>query len=238
MDKINKRHLVVFTGSGISAESGIPTYRGLNGLWTESEFRFLASMEGWKSSPERVLEFYNIRRRQIVEASPNAAHLAIKEMESLFEVTVITQNVDDLHERAASTSVLHLHGEIMKARSTGVESKIYNLNGKDLNWGDKDDEGYQLRPHIVWFGESILEMEKALSILKKAHLLLICGTSLQVYPAAGLIQEVSPACEVYCVDLDPPPIKSSVTYIQSSATLGVPQLLSEWQSSENNYVKK
>ena len=178
-------NIVVLTGAGVSAESGIRTFRDSNGLWEDHEVMDVASPDGWRRDRELVLRFYNARRTQLKEVEPNAAHVAIKQLEENFSVNVITQNVDDLHERAGSTNVLHLHGLLTKARSTGNPDLIYDWT-EDLNVGDLCEAGHQLRPHIVWFGESVPALDEAIRITSQADIVLIVGTSMQVYPAASL----------------------------------------------------
>lgn len=179
--------LVVFSGAGMSAESGIATFRGSGGLWEEQSIEEVATPEAWAHNPEKVLSFYNARRKQIIESSPNQAHYMLAELEEHFELTVITQNIDDLHERAGSTEVLHLHGEIRKARSSDHPQLVYPLAADRLLLGDTCEKGSQLRPHVVWFGEAVPAMAEAEQCLREADLLLVIGTSLQVYPAAGLV---------------------------------------------------
>lgn len=192
--------IVVLSGAGISAESGISTFRDSNGLWRNYRFEEVASPEAWARDPALVLEFYNMRRKQLFEVEPNAAHYAIARLEKHYDVRIVTQNVDDLHERAGSTKVLHLHGELKKARSTADSSLIYELNHWELKIGDTCEKGSRLRPHIVWFGEEVSEMTKAIQIVKKAAILLIIGTSLNVYPAAGLIHYAPRNCRKYLID--------------------------------------
>ena len=197
---MRKKRLVVFTGAGISAESGIRTFRDSGGLWEEHKVEEVATFEAWKKNPSLVNEFYNQRRKQVMEASPNAAHLLLADLQKKFDVQVITQNVDDLHERAGSKKVLHLHGEIMKVRSSLDDSLIYPLKGWKLKIGDKCEKGSQLRPHIVWFGEMVSEMEKANRLASGAELFVVIGTSLNVYPAAGLLNVVSPYIPTWLLD--------------------------------------
>jgi NAD-dependent deacetylase len=184
------KRLVVLTGAGISKESGIPTFRDNDGLWKSYRFEDVASPIAWKRDPQLVLDFYNFRRKAVIDALPNGAHSTLKELETKFDVKIITQNVDDLHERAGSSSVLHLHGEIRKARSTGDDKIIVEIEKANLNLGDKCPKGHQLRPHIVWFGEEVPEIVNAIQIVKTADIFLVIGTGLQVYPAAGLINYV------------------------------------------------
>ncbi len=217
--------ITVLTGAGMSAESGIKTFRDSGGLWEGHDVMEVASPEGWKKNPEFVLTFYNQRRKQLLTVSPNAAHIALAELEKDHEVSIITQNVDDLHERAGSTNVLHLHGELLKVRSTEIEQSVFNWN-EDLNLGDTCKDGYQLRPHIVWFGEAVPEMENAIRIVMLTDILIIIGTSMQVYPAAGLMQYASPDTKVFFVDPSPS-ISSSkrLTVIAENATSGVDKVI-------------
>ena len=194
--------IVTLTGAGVSAESGIRTFRDSNGLWEDHEVMDVASPEGWARDPELVLRFYNARRAQLKEVEPNAAHVAIKELESDFEVHVITQNVDDLHERAGSSNVLHLHGELTKSRSTADPHLVYDCLG-DINVGDLCEDGHQLRPNIVWFGEAVPALDRAAHITSTADIVLIVGTSLQVYPAAGLVGYAPPEADIFYIDPNP-----------------------------------
>lgn len=223
MMNTNKK-LVVLTGAGISAESGISTFRDSNGLWENHRVEDVASPQGFERNPELVLEFYNQRRRQLLTVQPNEAHKILAELEDFFEVTIITQNVDNLHERAGSTNVIHLHGELLKATPLNSDSGIVDWK-KDLNIGDLDENGIQLRPHIVWFGEMVPEMYKAENVAAKADIFLIVGTSLQVYPAAELINSVPRNCEIFVID---PYLTNNfsgnVTLLQTSATEGMKTL--------------
>jgi NAD-dependent deacetylase len=196
------KKIVVLTGAGISAESGISTFRDAGGLWEGHDVMEVASPEGWLKNPALVLDFYNQRRRQLKTVEPNAAHYAIRNLEQGFEVVVVTQNVDNLHERAGSNHIIHLHGELNKVRSTGDESLIYHWE-KDLNQGDTCESGYQLRPHIVWFGEMLPNLEKAMVQCIYGDIFIIIGTSMQVYPAASLIAYAPPEAEIYYVDPKP-----------------------------------
>jgi NAD-dependent deacetylase len=197
---MSKKRLVVFTGAGVSAESGLKTFRDSGGLWEEYRIEDVATFEAWTNNMDLVLEFYNQRRKQVMEAKPNAAHEFISSLQKHFEVHVITQNIDDLHERAGSKKVLHLHGEIMKARSTIDPSLIYPLKTHEIKKGQKCEKGSQLRPHIVWFGEMVPEMENAYKIAGQADLFVVIGTSLNVYPAAGLLTFVAPNTPKWLVD--------------------------------------
>jgi NAD-dependent deacetylase len=197
-----KKKLVVLTGAGISAESGIKTFRDSDGLWEGHNVMDVATPEGWRKNPTLVLDFYNQRRKQLHEVKPNFGHQILVELEADFDVHIITQNVDDLHERAGSLNVLHLHGELLKVRSTKNRNYILDWNN-DLNLGDLDDNGTQLRPHIVWFGEDVPAIEEAVEIVEKADVLIIIGTSLQVYPAASLMNYANPTIPVYYIDPKP-----------------------------------
>lgn len=221
------KKVVVLTGAGISAESGCNTFRDSNGLWRNYKIEEVASPEAWERNPQLVLDFYNERRKKLFEAKPNAAHLALVELEKQFDVEIITQNVDDLHERAGSGKVLHLHGELKKARSTGDPNLIYELNHWELKWGDTCEKGYQLRPHIVWFGEPVPMIEKATEIVAKADIFLVIGTSLVVYPAASLIHYVPPKTPIYYIDPHAKPIGGlhRLTCINEKAGSGVPRLV-------------
>lgn len=179
-------HIVILSGAGISAESGIRTFRGADGLWEDHRIEDVATPEGWTADPATVLDFYNQRRRQLYTVQPNAGHRALAELESQAKVSIITQNIDNLHERAGSTHVLHLHGELDVARSTADPGLLYPLEGRDIRLGDTCERGSQLRPHVVWFGEAVPAMEKAEAIVATADVLVVVGTSLAVYPAAGL----------------------------------------------------
>jgi NAD-dependent deacetylase len=220
------KKLVVLTGSGISAESGLKTFREMGGLWEQYDVHEVASPQGWADNMELVCRFYNERRKQLVEASPNRGHTELSELEDYFDVEIITQNVDNLHERAGSTNVLHLHGEIMKARSTGDPSLIYELKTWQLNPGDKCEKGYQLRPNVVWFGEPVPLMEVAISITARADIFAVIGTSLVVYPAAGLLDYVPPHVPIYLIDPNDIPVPSyrEFDFIREKASVGVPIL--------------
>ena len=222
-----RQNIVVFTGAGISSESGLQTFRGGNGMWMDYRVEEVASIEAWNSNPERVLEFYNKRRKEIANAVPNSAHYAIAKLEEEYNVTVITQNVDDLHEWAGSTNIIHLHGEITKARSENDDFfTTYDIDHNDLHIGDLAPDGYQLRPHIVWFGEKVMGIYRAAEAMKKADILIIIGTSLKVYPAAALVDFAPKDCKVYLID--PEPIHLSIPnyeYIQKTATEGMEELI-------------
>lgn len=215
------KKLVVLTGAGISAESGIRTFREMGGLWEEYDIMEVASPQGWAKNPELVLDFYNQRRKQLLECNPNDAHIGLVELEKYFDVQIITQNVDDLHERAGSKNVLHLHGELKKVRSTGNPNDIFELDGWELKLGDKCKKGYQLRPHIVWFGEAVPAIEAAADICETADIFVVIGTSLNVYPAAGLINYVKAETPIFLIDPNDVSSSRNFTFIKAKASEGV-----------------
>jgi NAD-dependent deacetylase len=221
-----KKKLVVLTGAGISAESGIKTFRDSDGLWEGHNVQDVATPEGWRNSPALVLDFYNQRRKQLKEVQPNLAHQILVELEAQFDVFIITQNVDDLHERAGSKNVLHLHGELLKVRS--IINPNYILDWKDdLVFGDFDSNQNQLRPHIVWFGEEVPALEEAVSITETADYFAVIGTSLQVYPAAGLIDFTNAKTPIYYIDPKPikiPNLRNPLEVIPEIASEGMKQL--------------
>jgi len=218
-------NIVVLTGAGISAESGLKTFRDSNGLWEGHDVTQVATPEGFANNPELVLDFYNKRRKQLLEVKPNAAHKAIAALEKEHDVSIITQNVDDLHERAGSTKVVHLHGELLKVRSTFDENLVLDWK-EDLNMGDFCEHNHQLRPHVVWFGEAVPMMDVAMQIVEKADAVIIVGTSMQVYPAAGLIQYAPEQAEIFFIDPQPSINSSSkITVIAEKATVGVPKAI-------------
>lgn len=215
------KHLVVLTGAGMSAESGIKTFRDANGLWEGHDVMEVATPQGFAKNPALVLDFYNQRRRQLLEVQPNSAHLALAQLETDFKVTIITQNVDDLHERAGSNTIIHLHGELLKARSTHNDQDIFDWR-KDIQIGDVCGKGYQIRPHIVWFGEAVPLIEKAMEVCETADVLMIIGTSMQVYPAASLMHYVKPNTPIYYVDPKPALAQSDNVHVFSeNASTGV-----------------
>ena len=221
-----KKKLVVLTGAGISAESGIKTFRDSDGLWEGHDVMEVATPEGFHRNPALVLDFYNQRRRQLKEVQPNLGHLILAELELQFDVYIITQNVDNLHEQAGSTKVLHLHGELLKARSIKNTHTIFDCHD-DINLGDVDAKGDQLRPHIVWFGEEVPALEEAINLTEQADYLVVIGTSLQVYPAAGIIHYAKPMCPIYYIDPKPATIhnlQNPIEVISKNATEGVPLL--------------
>ncbi|KYG72845.1 SIR2 family NAD-dependent protein deacylase [Roseivirga echinicomitans] len=220
------KKLVVLSGAGISAESGLKTFRDADGLWEGHSVTEVATPEGWHSNPALVLEFYNQRRKQALEAKPNKAHEILKELEAHFEVSIITQNVDNFHEQAGSSQVIHLHGQLFQSRSVANESLIYEMDHWELKLGDLCEKGYQLRPNIVWFGEAVPMMDIAAEITQQGDILVIVGTSLVVYPAASLVHYVGNHVPVYIVDPHQPEIsrRSNHHFIQEKATTGMASL--------------
>ena len=219
---MSKRKLVVLSGAGISAESGLKTFRDSDGLWEGYDVTEVATPGAWRKDPARVLEFYNMRRRDVAAAAPNEAHTGLAPLEQDFNVTIITQNIDDLHERGGSSRVLHLHGEIFKMRSERNAHLIYPIR-EDIKLGDRAEDGAQLRPHIVWFEEPVPAIEQALPVVASADIFLVIGTSLAVYPAAGLVHYVRPEIPIYVVDRSIPHIRgrNNVTAIEMKATGGI-----------------
>ena len=224
---MTKRKVVAFTGSGISAESGLKTFRDSDGLWEEYNVYDVATPEAWHRDRKLVLEFYNARRRQAMNAKPNAAHEALAKLESKFDVEVITQNIDDLHERAGSSKVLHLHGEIMKSQSTLYRNLVYDIKGSELNEGDLCERGSQLRPFVVWFGEEVPMIRVAEQIISQAEIVIVVGTSLQVYPAAGLVLYAPQQAKKYYVDPNPDKniLLGNTEVLNSKAGIAVPMLV-------------
>ena len=219
------KHIVVLSGAGMSAESGLKTFRDANGFWEGHDVMEVASPEGFARNPELVLDFYNQRRRQLLQVQPNAAHLGLAKLEKDHNVTIVTQNVDDLHERAGSSNVIHLHGELLKVRSIYDEFDV-KVWHKDLVLGDVCDKGYQLRPHIVWFGEAVPLIPEAISICETADILLIIGTSMQVYPAASLMHYVKPDTKIFYIDPNPAiSSNAQVTVVKETATLGLSKVI-------------
>ncbi len=221
------KNVVVLTGAGMSAESGLKTFRDENGLWEGHDVTKVASPEGFKQNPELVLDFYNQRRSQLLNVKPNKGHYNLVKLEKDYHVNIITQNVDNLHEVAGSKNVTHLHGELLKVRSTGDESLIYNWK-KDLNLGDTCKKGHQLRPHIVWFGEMVPMLEQAIHLTQKANILIVIGSSMQVYPAASLVHYAPSECPIFFIDPKPTVTKNSygnLTVIKDFASSGTDKLL-------------
>lgn len=217
------KNLVVLSGAGISAESGLRTFRDMGGLWEEYDIMEVCSPMGWNKNPELVLNFYNMRRKQLLEAKPNAAHYGLADLQDHFNVQVITQNVDNLHERAGSENVLHLHGELMKVRSLGDPGLIYELDPENIevNMGDTCEKGHQLRPHIVFFGEAVPAMDDAVPICEQADIFVVIGTSLNVYPAAGLIHYTKADVPLFLLDPNPASMMKEVDVIACKAAEGI-----------------
>lgn len=218
-----KKHLVVLSGAGISAESGIKTFRDSGGLWEGHDVMEVASPEGWRRNRQLVQNFYNERRKQLFECQPNEAHQILADLERRFQVSIITQNIDDLHERAGSTCVIHLHGELKKSQSSVDPSLIYDLDHWEIQEGDLCEKGSQLRPHVVWFGEQVPKMEEAMRITTSADIFVVIGTSLQVYPAASLVDYVAEGTMIYVIDPKNPEVKfrRKVSHILQNATNGM-----------------
>lgn len=223
------KKIVVLSGSGISTESGIPTFRDAGGLWEGYDIMEVATPEGWAKNPELVLDFYNQRRKAAMEVKPNPGHLALVELEQYYDVVIVTQNVDNLHEKAGSKNVIHLHGELTKCRSTADETLVYDIEGWELKMGNVCEKGSQLRPHIVWFGEMVPMMEVAYAEAMSAEEFIVVGTSLQVYPAAGLVYYVGNDVPIYIVDPFTPEYRNTpnVTPIQEPASTGLPKLVKQ-----------
>ncbi len=224
------KKVVAFTGAGISAESGIKTFRDAGGLWEGHDVMSVASPEGFMRDPGLVLDFYNQRRAQLNQVKPNPGHSALVDLESDYGVTVITQNVDDLHERAGSNHIIHLHGELKKVRSMGNPNYIREISGP-VNLGDTCPDGYQLRPHIVWFGEAVPMISPAIEAVERADIMIVIGSSLQVYPAASLLEFAPPHCQIYYIDPNPyysPEVRSRpVEIIAEKSSIGVPYLVNK-----------
>ena len=223
----NRKRLIVLTGAGMSAESGIATFRDSGGLWDKYPVEKVATPEGFAANPQLVLDFYNVRRKELLHVKPNEGHLGLAALEKDFEVRIITQNVDNLHERAGSSHVLHLHGELTKVRSTGDESLVYELTPEkyDVKMGDKCEKGFQLRPHIVWFGEAVPMFDEAVKLTQSADIFVIIGTSLNVYPAAGLLNYAPKGIPVYLIDPnDVNTYRYDIHFIKKGASEGVKEL--------------
>jgi NAD-dependent deacetylase len=229
----HKKQLVVLSGAGISAESGLQTFRDSDGLWNGYDVYEVASPQGWNTNPQRVLDFYNARRRDVAKALPNDAHIGLAQLEQDFDVTVITQNIDDLHERAGSAHIIHLHGEIFKMRSVADEHCTYEIRG-DIHLGDQAADGFQLRPHIVWFGEAVPMMEKAIAVVQHCDYFVVVGTSLQVYPAASLLYYAPPEVPKFIIDKKIPATEkqNNVHIIEMPATTGVQELIKMLKAGE------
>ena len=219
------KNIVVFSGAGISAESGLGTFRDSGGLWDKYKIEDVATPQAFKKNPELVLEFYNIRRRQLLSSSPNSAHYSLNKLQDNFNLQIITQNIDDLHERSGTKNVLHLHGQLRQSKST-LDDMVYQIEGSELILGDICPNGAQLRPNVVWFGESVPMMEKAIEIVKKADLFIIIGTSLNVYPAASLIHYTTSSCEKYIMDPNAEHVED-IKVIRELASVSVPKLVDQ-----------
>jgi len=233
MDGKNKSapgRIVVLSGAGVSAESGLQTFRGAEGLWEGHDLYEVATPQAWERNPDLVRRFYNMRRAQVRAARPNAAHIALARLEERYDVRVITQNVDDLHERAGSKHVLHLHGEILKARSSRNPECVVSLADKDIGPGEKAPDGTPLRPHVVWFGEAVPAIGEAAEAVMEADTLIVVGTSMLVYPAAGLIEYAKPEAEVYVINPEIPESLLARPYhlIAEPAAVGIPRLVRKW----------
>ena len=223
-----RKKVVVFTGAGVSAESGIQTFRDSNGLWENYRVEDVATPQAWQANQKLVIDFYNERRRKVLEAKPNPAHLALSKLQKKFDVQIITQNIDDLHERAGSNNVTHLHGEILKVRSSKREALQYEWK-TDLKIGDQCELGSQLRPHIVWFGEAVPKLDEAIELVEQADIFIAIGTSLNVYPAASLIHYTKPGAQCFFIDPKQPDTTPPYyfKFIQAKASDGVPVLIEE-----------
>jgi NAD-dependent deacetylase len=221
--------IVVFSGAGISAESGIRTFRDSGGLWEEYDIMEVASIQGWHKDPALVQDFYNQRRKQLAACQPNPAHYALVKLEQKYRVEIITQNVDDLHDRAGSSNIIHLHGELTKVRSERYEKPVYDIGYGEIKMGDKCEKGHQLRPHIVWFGEAVPLMMTAASLTQNADILIIVGTSLNVYPAASLIEMAPTTISKYWIDPEAQPLKQvqNLIPIREKAGVALPVLVEE-----------
>lgn len=230
-----KKKIVVLTGAGISAESGLATFRGATGLWEGHRVEDVATPEAFERNPGLVLEFYNQRRQAARAAQPNAGHRALAALEQDFEVVIVTQNVDDLHERAGSSRVIHLHGQLFEARSTRYEQLVYPMTGDRIELGELCERGHQLRPNIVWFGEAVPLMEQAAAEAATADVFMVVGTSLQVYPAAGLVDYAPRNCPIYVIDPNQPPLtgRPNLHFITEPATTGVAQVAASLRAGEH-----
>lgn len=228
-----KKKIVILTGAGMSAESGIATFRDSNGLWENYKVEDVASIDGFNRNPQLVLEFYNMRRKELLKSEPNRGHLLLTTLEKKYDVHIITQNVDNLHEQAGSKNVVHLHGELMKYRSVDDPNTIYEFSEdyQEIKWGDLDKKGRQLRPHIVWFGEAVPMIDKAIKLTESADIFVIIGTSLNVYPAASLLNFVKPNIPIFLID--PKDVKtntSEIHFIQDIASRGIEKLMVELEN--------
>ncbi|MBK0382374.1 NAD-dependent deacylase [Pedobacter sp. SD-b] len=229
-----KRKIIILTGAGISAESGLNTFRDADGLWEGYNIDDVATPGAWKRNPALVQDFYNERRRSVMAAKPNAAHLALAKLDQKFDTLIITQNIDDLHERAGSRAIIHLHGEIIYSQSSKNAALIYKMNGHEIKMGDQCELGSQLRPHVVWFGEAVPMITKAIYEMPKADIVILVGSSLAVYPAAGLLQYVNPHTPIYVIDPKIPNVNlpNKLIKIQEKASKAVPLLVNKLLQSE------
>ena len=219
------KNIVVFTGAGISAESGLGTFRDSDGLWEKYRIEDVATLDAFQRNPSLVLDFYNIRRKQLLDSSPNNAHIALNKLQEKFNLSIITQNIDDLHERSGSIDVLHLHGKLRESRSV-IDNKIYQIDGSELNLGDKCDKGGQLRPNVVWFGEDVPEIQTAIQEVRKCDILIIIGTSLNVYPAASLIDYAKQSKRIIIIDPNSN-FYEGIEVIKKKASVAVPELVDQ-----------
>lgn len=235
--EVQANKIVVFTGSGVSAESGLPTFRDSNGLWNSYSWEEVSSPQGWERNPEAVLAFYNERRLKAWQAAPNAAHLAIASLEASYEVVVITQNVDELHERAGSSHVIHVHGEIAYARGTSAARRRYRIEGEPVSIGQLCEDGTQLRPDVIWFGESVQFLDEARSHIASAGKVLVVGTSLSVFPVASLVKAARGRAEKVVVSLDVVKPPYGYTFHKRKATEAVPALVTKWLSEAGSKAK-
>ena len=225
--KKSKKNIVVLSGAGISAESGLGTFRDVGGLWDEYDINEVATPEAWEKNPALVLDFYNKRRKLVIEAAPNAGHICLAELEDYYNVQIITQNIDNLHERSGSSEVMHLHGEILKAQCSVNEFEVLEMDKSDIQLGELSTSGHQLRPHVVWFGEAVPKMFEAEQLVSEADIFIVVGTSLNVYPAANLIYACKKSCEKYIVDLnDLSKVKfKNLTHLKGKASEKLPELV-------------
>lgn len=234
------KNLVVLTGAGMSAESGLGTFRDSGGLWEKHKIDDVATPDAWRKNPELVLDFYNQRRKQLLNSKPNEGHLILANLENKYNVKIITQNVDNLHEQAGSTDILHLHGSLMKVRSTGPGEEVYDLSAEkyETHIGDFCPNGYQLRPHIVWFGEAVPEFENAIKIVKKADILIIIGTSMQVYPAASLINYAESNIPIFHIDpKENLNLPENIISIQKGGSEGLKELKDTYLTTNRKMLK-
>lgn len=232
-----KKKIVVLSGAGISAESGLGTFRDSGGLWEKFDIQKVATIQAWQEDPKLVLSFYNARRAQVLTAKPNKGHFALVDLEKKFDVSIITQNIDDLHERAGSSNVIHLHGEIKKARSVKTDKILYPIEG-DIKLGDLTPSGEQLRPHVVWFGEAVPKMDEAEALVKSCDILIIVGTSLNVYPAAGLVFSCGPKTKKILIDPNEVSAETEgeLIHLKGKASEQLPILVNNLLQSEENYI--